>query len=96
MNEDIIIPIAGMIMIVSIALGLPLVRALVRRWERADAAPRVPREFAQLAQRLERIEQGVEAMAVEVDRISEGQRFTTKLLAERPDAVPVPRNGGQG
>jgi len=93
MNEDIIVPIAGMVMIVTIALGIPLVRALVRRWERADSAPRVPGD---LAQRLERIEHGVEAMAVEIERISEGQRFTTKLLAERPDAVPVTRNGGQG
>ena len=33
--------------------------------------------------RLDRIEHAVEAIAVEVERISEGQRFTTKLLAER-------------
>ena len=26
---------------------------------------------------------GIDAMAVEVERISEGQRFTTKLLADR-------------
>ena len=30
--------------------------------------------------RLERIEQAVDAIAVEVERISEGQRFTTKVL----------------
>ncbi|MHB0948354.1 MAG: hypothetical protein ACYC3Q_11545 [Gemmatimonadaceae bacterium] len=34
-------------------------------------------------QRLARIEQAVEAVAVEVERISEGQRFTTRLLSER-------------
>jgi hypothetical protein len=33
--------------------------------------------------RLERIEQAVDAIAIEVERISEGQRFTTKLLTER-------------
>ena len=33
--------------------------------------------------RLERIEQAIDAIAVEVERISEGQRFTTKLLSER-------------
>jgi hypothetical protein len=33
--------------------------------------------------RLQRIEQAIEAMAIEVERISEGQRFTTKLLADR-------------
>ncbi|MGH7624598.1 MAG: hypothetical protein ACREOJ_04665 [Gemmatimonadaceae bacterium] len=42
-----------------------------------------------LEERLARIEQVVEATAIEVERISEGQRFTTKLLSERqPVAVP--------
>jgi hypothetical protein len=36
----------------------------------------------------ERLEQAVEAIAIEVERISEGQRFTTRLLAERRDATP--------
>lgn len=47
------------------------------------------------SQRIERIEQIVETMAVEIERISEGQRFTTRLLAERrPDEMPAPRAGG--
>ncbi len=43
--------------------------------------------------RLERIEQAMDAIAIEVERISENQRFTTKLLSERagiprsPDAL---------
>ncbi|HEY2027234.1 MAG TPA: hypothetical protein VGG78_09500 [Gemmatimonadaceae bacterium] len=45
-------------------------------------------------QRLERVEQAVEAIAIEVERISEGQRFVTKLLSDRasslPDAKPLP------
>jgi len=36
-----------------------------------------------LEDRLSRIEQAVEAISVEVERISEGQRFTTRLLSER-------------
>jgi hypothetical protein len=36
----------------------------------------------EVAGRLERIEQSLEAVAIEVERISEGQRFTTKLLSE--------------
>jgi len=36
--------------------------------------------------RMARLEQAVEAIALEVERISEGQRFTTKLLAERAAA----------
>jgi hypothetical protein len=44
--------------------------------------------------RLARIEQAVEAIALEVERISEGQRFTTKLLSEqaRPTPNPVQRH----
>jgi hypothetical protein len=86
LNEDIVIPIAGMLMIIVLAIGIPLVRALGKRWERESGAARIP---ADVGTRLERIEQAVEAIAVEVERISEGQRFTTKLLSDRP-AEPVP------
>ena len=40
-------------------------------------------------ERMARLEQAVEAIALEVERISEGQRFTTKLLAERGQADRV-------
>ena len=33
--------------------------------------------------RLERLEHAVDAIALEIERISEGQRFTTKLLSEQ-------------
>jgi len=39
---------------------------------------------ADLTDRLSRMEAGIDAMAVEVERISEGQRFTTRLLSDRP------------
>jgi hypothetical protein len=38
-----------------------------------------------------RLEQAVEAMAIEVERITEGQRFVTRLLAERTAAERAPR-----
>ena len=40
-------------------------------------------------QRLERVEQSVESIAIEIERISEGQRYVTKLLDERVPSVPV-------
>ena len=46
------------------------------------------RSDAATEQRLARIEHAVEAIAIEVERIAEGQRFTTKLLSDRA-AVPV-------
>ena len=77
--EDIVVPIAGMIMIVTLALGIPLVRAFTRRVQ-APAPAQIPSD---VTARLERIEHAIDAMAVEVERIAEGQRFTTKLLSER-------------
>jgi hypothetical protein len=41
--------------------------------------------------RLDRIEQAVDAIAIEVERMAESQRFTARLLAERlptPEALP--------
>jgi hypothetical protein len=49
-----------------------------------------PRELDEIRQRLEQLQQSVDSVAVEVERISEGQRFTTKLLAERSDADQLP------
>ena len=71
----------------SSAIGWPLARAYARRVEHGETAPRIP---ADVTARLERMEQAIDSIAVEVERISEGQRFTTKLLAERtaPSAGP--------
>jgi hypothetical protein len=80
MNEDIVIPIAGMLMIVVLAIGIPLVRALTKRWETQAQLPKVPPD---VADRLARMEQAIDTIAVEVERISEGQRFTTRLLSDR-------------
>jgi hypothetical protein len=39
----------------------------------------------ELLARLSRVEQIVEATAIEIERISEGQRFTTKLLSDKKE-----------
>jgi len=39
----------------------------------------------ELMARIARVEQIVEATAIEIERISEGQRFTTRLLSERKE-----------
>jgi len=41
--------------------------------------------------RLERLQQSVDAIAIEVERIAEAQRFSAKLLHERVDA-PISRS----
>jgi len=48
-------------------------------------------ELREIAERLEHLERAVDAVAVETERIAEGQRFTTKLLGERdPQAARRP------
>jgi hypothetical protein len=72
-----------------IALGIPIIRAVTRRWERGATLP--PAESPEVIARLERIEQAVEAVAVEVERIAEAQRFSAKLMAEQKRAA-LPRS----
>jgi hypothetical protein len=70
-------------MVAAIIIGLPIARAFARRMDRKGGSPQVSNEVsAQLAQ----LNQAVDAIALEVERISEGQRFTTRLISEQRDA----------
>jgi hypothetical protein len=78
------ISIAFFLMVAAIIIGLPLARAFGRRMDRRGATTEIPREVTnQLAQ----LNQSVDAIALEIERISEGQRFTTRLLSEQRDAA---------
>ena len=73
---------------------LPLSIAFARRiWRRSAAVvTSFPRE---LADRLSRMEQAVEATAVEVERIGEGQRFLTRLFTEGEGARAIGAGAAQ-
>ena len=86
MGPEIVVPLAGMTMVLAIVVGRPLVSAWAKKLENESKRPAIPPE---VSARLERMEQGIDAIAVEVERISEGQRFTTKLLAESTN-TPLP------
>ncbi len=84
--------VGGDVAIVAIVFGTlssifyPLVRAWARRLENRGA-PAFP--IGDVTERLDRIERAVESIALEVERVSEGQRFVTKLLAEKaPSQIP--------
>jgi hypothetical protein len=79
MEPSVVVPLGVFAMVTIIAVGVPLVRAFARRMEHESKTKLAP----EVTSRLERIEQAVDAIAIEVERISEGQRFTTKLLTER-------------
>ena len=86
-DEDIIAIVGFFTTAIIISIGIPLVRGLVRRWDRRDARPAIP---ADTTARLERIEQAVDAMSIEIERIAEGQRFVTRMLSERaPERVAL-------
>lgn len=90
MTEDAIMATMFFSTIIVVTLGLPLVRAYVKRREQEP-----PKSVVQLEDRLARMETSLDAMALEIERISEGQRFVTRLLAESektkaalPDRTP--------
>src|SRR4051812_27336630 len=51
-----------------------------------------PSAIQLIAERLDRIEQAVDTIAIEVERVSEGQRFTSKLLADRAGETLQPKS----
>jgi hypothetical protein len=67
-----------------------LVGARIRRWrQRGDRGAARPGAAGVAADpRLDRLAHAVDAIAVEVERIGEGQRFVTQLLAEPRGRVP--------
>ena len=90
MGPEIVVPLGGMATAIICVIGIPLARAYARKLDADSKNPRVPPE---VTGRLERMEQAIEAVAIEVERISEGQRFTTKLLSESkglPGAAQLP------
>ena len=82
------ISIAFFLMMGFIIVGLPLARAFARRMDRRGETA----SASEVTPRLDRIEQAIEAIAIEVERVSEGQRYTTKAISELrglPAANPI-------
>ena len=74
----IVLGVCATVAISVISIGRAYVRSIEteRKSSRSDLPPEVQN-------RMTRIEQAVDAIAIEVERMSEGQRFTTRLLAEQ-------------
>jgi cell division protein FtsB len=91
---------SDLVVIFSAMLLAPIVLTMARiLWKRGSRIGHAPPPLDS-APRLERIEQAIDAIAIEVERVSEGQRFVTRLRAERgapglgaaqqPEPVRVP------
>ena len=88
-----LIPIVLFIMVGVTIIGAPIARAIARRIERGTGGlgSGLPND---VGARLERMEQAIDAIAVEVERIAEGQRFVTRLMADQsPERVAIPAHG---
>jgi hypothetical protein len=87
------IPILGIIlsMFAIMFIGFPLVRAYVRRQDRKLEAGMI--KASDVMPQIRQLQESVDAMAVELERISEAQRFQAKLMAEKAPAI-LPQTQG--
>jgi hypothetical protein len=72
----------------------PVALAWARSIWKRGSQPR-PLPDRDTVMRLERMEQAMDAIAIEIERVSEGQRFVTRLLAEGKSPVPIPAIGAE-
>jgi hypothetical protein len=65
-----------------IVVGWPLARAFARRMDKRSEIMQAP-HAPSLEPQMRQLQDSVDAMAIELERISEGQRYAAKLLSER-------------
>jgi hypothetical protein len=82
---DIAVPI---LVVFTIFVLCPLALAWARSIWKRGSVPRAAVDQA-TSQRLERMEQAMDAIAIEVERVSEGQRFITRLFSEGKAGLPL-------
>lgn len=87
------IPIA---IVFTIFVLAPIALSISRIFWRRGSLPRQAAQSPENAQRLERMEQAIDSIAIEMERVSEGQRFVTRLLSEgRAGAAIEAQRGAQ-
>jgi len=82
-NENMLIDVlvfAGLMSLLGTIAKIAL--SLINR-RRGGVTAGDPKVLDEISARLARLEQITESTAVEIERIGEGQRFTTKLLGDR-------------
>jgi hypothetical protein len=89
-----VVPIIGIVFgsLVLMVLGYPIVRLFTRIAEKAQDKSLL--RASEVSQQLKVLQDSVDTMAIEIERISESQRFQDRLLSERePVRLPEPRSG---
>ncbi|HEY0527728.1 MAG TPA: hypothetical protein VGD02_02780 [Gemmatimonadaceae bacterium] len=81
----------GQVAVIIVFLVASIVTIGIVAWKSVtrQKAPRVNNQLPDV--RLEQLQQSIDAIAVEVERIAEAQRFSAKLLAQRGETSTIPR-----
>jgi hypothetical protein len=84
------ISVAFFVTLAVIIVGTPIARALARRMDSRSRA--LEEQGRQVGPQMAALQESVDAMAVELERISEAQRFQSQLLAGKaPQAAKIER-----
>ena len=82
--------------VIAVFIGWPIARAVARYVDRRGRAVRADNMLeVQLQQRFDAMERNIDTVAVEMERLSEAQRFTSKLLEQRPAGAVVPTDASR-
>ncbi len=81
----------GVVMVIIVVVVAAFASITVRFMRSIKPATRKELPSPLYEERLDQLQQSVDAIAVEVERIAEAQRFSAKLLAERPEIPALPR-----
>jgi hypothetical protein len=96
MSPDLWVPAVTTVVIVAIVCGSAY--SLLKMYMRRGSETAVPQpDLKGIHDGLGQLQQAVDAIAIEVERLSEVQRFTTKQLAERERElaqIPPANRGG--
>lgn len=95
-------PMTAFSIVFTLFVLAPMAIAAARLMWRRASRPAVPPAWSDATTRFDRLEQAVDAIAIEMERVSEGQRFMTRILTERgaagtsAPAESTPALNGQG
>jgi beta-lactam-binding protein with PASTA domain len=74
----------GVVIIAIVAVFFGTMSGVFKIWLNRPGRSAIPQaEVKQIRDGLMQLQDAVDAIAIEVERLSEGQRFTTKLLADQ-------------
>ena len=89
MDPD-VISFAGVMLTIIVSVAVLAGVYVGTKWALATAKGHERRPSSLDSGRLEQLQQSVDSIAIEVERIAEAQRFMAKLTAERSEAPRLP------